>query len=130
MRYQDLFERHGFIRRAKDGYYINPTTGKGMRPDLAKDKAAKLEGFNSYKQLQQTSRSSHYKKFLEWYNKAHLTEGNKASIEFNKTYAAYKKEALKEAAGKKYDKEAFVKLLRATTYKPSFAKERYQMLYL
>lgn len=129
MRYQELLKRQGFIKRS-DGKFINPNTGRGMRLDLAKDAAAKAEGFKSYKALQDTSRSSHYKKFLGWYNKAHLTEDKPASIEFNKVYSHYKAELLKANAGKKYDKEAFIKLLQITTYKPSFQKERYQALYM
>lgn len=117
MRYQELFKSHDFKKR-KDGYYINPATGKGMRPDRAKDAAARLEGFKNYKELQSVTRTKRYKKFAEWFEKA---QERKAGEDFNKLYA-------KAKDGKRG--EALVELLRATTYNPNFQKESYWKNYL
>lgn len=117
MRYQELFSRHGFVKRP-DGKWVNPATGKGMRSDLAKNKVAKLEGFDSYKELQNVSRTKRYKKFAEWFEKA---QGTKPGTEYNKFYA-------KAKTGKRG--EALVELLRATTFNPNFQKEGYWKNYL
>lgn len=117
MRYTELFKKHGFVKR-KDGKIVNPNTGKGQRPDLAKDSAARLEGFKNYKELQSINKTKRYKKFSEWYEKAH---GKKPDEKFNKLYR-------KTKPGKRG--KAQVELLRATTFQPKFSQEKWLQGYL
>ncbi len=117
MNYKQLFKALGFTKR-KDGKFINPSTGRGQRLDLAKDSAARMEGFKNWKQAQAVTRTKRYKKFAEWYEQAH---GVKPDESFNKLY---QKTKLGERG------EAMTELLRATTFQPSFSKEKWLQGYL
>lgn len=118
MQYKTLFKELGFTKRKKDGYWINPQTGKGQRPDLAKNSAAKLYGFKNYAELQKVQRTKRYRKFAEWYERAH---GKKPDANFNKLYQKTKQ-------GKRG--MAQVELLRATTFQPKFNQEKWLAGYL
>lgn len=117
MQYKALFKELGFSKR-KDGKYINPQTGKGQRLDLAKDSAARQFGFKNWKTLQSVTRSKRYKKFAGWYEQAH---GSKPDEAFNKLYQKTKEGERGEAQ---------VELLRATTFQPTFQKEKWLVGYL
>lgn len=117
MNQKELLKKYNFKIRKNDKV-LSPDTNKLRRKDVVLKELSKKEGFKDYKTLQKVTRTKRYKKFSEWYEKA---QGLKPDKAFNKLF-----QKTKEGSRGK----AQVELLRATTFQPSFQKERWLQLYL
>lgn len=107
MNAKDLLNVGGFLRQ-DDGKYTSPDYYKGKRTlskDDALERIVRGYGYESYRQYQNTTRTTEYRKFKDWFEQV---QGD--DIGFDSLYGKARRKGLKPKS------KDLIELLRATTF--------------